>query len=114
MDLTGKLYAMSTRIDAVGGKAQRAEAERRRLCKMLSSSLDLPLVEWLEVPLGSLQSAASGTHGIHSFTVEAPLPRDFPVLYTKFDFSEGEAQQMATQMAAFIAAAAAVVAATGG
>ena len=39
-----KLYAMSTAIDAVGGKAQRGESERRRLCKALSETLQLSAI----------------------------------------------------------------------
>jgi len=59
------------------------------MCTALSQLLSLP-IEWLRVPLGTLQCAAA-SHSIASFTVETPLPKKLDLIYTKFDFSESEA-----------------------
>ena len=75
--------------------------EETQCATVLSQLLQLPM-EWIRVPLASLQSAASGRDGVVSYTVETPMPKTLPLLYTKFDFCQVEAERLECQLRSFL------------
>jgi len=96
-----KVYGYMPPPDDWTGGSLEAPLLERNMCTVLSQLLRLP-VEWLRTPLGTLQCAASGREHAISFTVETAMPKRLPVLFTKFDFSETEAQELASKLHEFL------------